>query len=315
MGFCRTALVTGGLGFIGKNFVRDVSDRYENIIIIDKFSYASDIDFYKKYNSSSALVLQRVAELKLEPYVALYGTIDIYNFAAESHVDRSFENGPTFVESNVLDACHLLEEVKKFRDSVRLIHISTDEVYGECNHIAAEEGDLFNPTNPYSASKAAADLLVQTYKKCFLINAITIRANNVFGEGQYFEKLIPKAIYRAANSLKFELHGDGKMQRHFLHTSDFSLALINLVSIWDELDEDIFNIAGDDELTIHEVVSLVYGNFDLDPQNFLVFKGDRPFNDKRYLVSDIRIRATGWEPKANFELELKQLCATHAYFK
>jgi UDP-glucose 4,6-dehydratase len=308
------AIVTGGLGFIGKNFINELTSRYDKLLIVDKFSKYSDMSFYKHNFPEVDILFCRVKDFFLEPYVKEYVYVDIFNFAAESHVDDSFGNGPEFVLANAYDTSVLLEQVKNFRDNVRLIHISTDEVYGERMSKPALESDSLCPTNPYAASKAAADMLVQTYSRCYKIDAVTIRANNIYGPRQHVSKLIPKAILYAAEKKIFPVHGDGLQVRHFLHTSDLSEALFCLLRKWDQLEGRIFNIAGDIEFSVRDILTQVYQNFSLETANFISYEMDRPFNDRRYLVDDSAIRGIGWAPVVDFETQLVSMCRNRDYF-
>jgi dTDP-glucose 4,6-dehydratase len=314
MFYHKMAVVTGGLGFIGKNFINELAPKYKNILVVDKFSKYSDMDFYKRCFPEVDILFCRVKDFLLEPYVRLYGGVDIFNFAAESHVCDSFDNGPDFVLANAYDTSILLEQIKKFRDNVRLVHISTDEVYGERVSKPALESDSLRPTNPYAASKAAADMLVQTYSRCYKINAVTIRANNIYGPQQHVSKLIPKAIYYASEEKLFPVHGDGLQVRHFLHTSDFCIALFCLMRQWDELETRIFNIAGDTEYSVRTILKSIYQNFKLEADNFISYEMDRPFNDRRYLVDDSAIRRIGWAPKMDFNAQLDSMCRDRDFF-
>jgi UDP-glucose 4,6-dehydratase len=305
----KIGIVTGGLGFIGKNVCMDLKGFYDKIIIVDSVNYASDLVFFQQHLSSFCdLVIQRVKDLKLDSYIALYDRVDILHFASESHVDNSFNNGSEFVMRNTYDTAVLLEQIKLFKSNVRLVLISTDEVYGERINVPAKEDDPLLPTNPYSASKAAADILTQTYVRCFNIDAIILRANNVYGTRQHAEKLIPKAIKYAHGARQFPIHGDGKQLRHFLHTQDLSDAISIFLTQWDDLPNKIFNIAGDDEFFISDVVLKIYRHFDLDAEHFTRLVEDRPFNDMRYWVDDSRMRSLGWTPKVDFDQMLASLC-------
>jgi dTDP-glucose 4,6-dehydratase len=160
----RKLIVTGGLGFIGKNFCRKFSQNYASRLIIDKLTYASDRAYYDQYlDTHWSLTVDNCKNI--EKYLIDYDTYDIVHFAAESHVDNSFSNARNFFESNVMDTLDLLEAVRKRTDKVRLLHISTDEVYGERIDSPAKETARLSPTNPYSASKTSADILVQTFIK------------------------------------------------------------------------------------------------------------------------------------------------------
>lgn len=314
MPYHNLAVVTGGLGFIGKNFIKQLKPKYANIFIVDKLSKYSDIDFYEENYPEIDVLFCRVKDFRLEPYVRKYASVDVYNFAAESHVCDSFDNGPDFVLANAYDTSMLLEQVKNFRDNVRLIHISTDEVYGERVTKPALEADSLCPTNPYAASKAAADMLVQTYARCYKIDAGIIRANNIYGSQQHVSKLIPKAIYYASQKKLFPVHGDGLQVRHFLHTSDFSDAIFCLLANWETLETRIFNIAGDVEYSVRDILTSVYESFGLESSGYISYEADRPFNDRRYLVDDSAMRALGWTPKIDFPSKLNSMCNNNDFF-
>ena len=195
----------------------------------------------------------------------------------------------------------------------KLLHISTDEVYGEITGVGVKESALLNPTNPYSATKAAADILVQTYIRCFKVDAKIVRANNIFGERQYFEKVIPKAMYRACANKPFRIHGSKNLKRHFLHTKDFYSALSLIYKKWEENTNQIFNIGAEQAIPIRELVSYIYGLYKRN-NNLISVGEDRPFNDVEYQVNDELIRSLGWYPKASFWDEIDQLCRKNDIF-
>lgn len=309
----RNALVTGGLGFIGKNFCNIIQHQYSKIYIVDKFSKYSDLEYYNLFLKGCDLEIARVKDIDLNKYLHFNKQIDIFHFASESHVDDSFINAPDFAQSNYYDTCCLLEKIKSDKNSIRLIYISTDEVYGEILDEPADENTILDPTNPYAATKAAADILVQTYMKCYGINAKIIRANNIYGTGQHVSKLIPKSIFSANSGLKFLIHGNGEQRRHFLHTLDFTKAILNLLDKWNSLDDYIFNIAGDTEWQVMELVNFIYTKC-AAPRDNIIFSEDRPFNDKRYFVDDSKIRETGWSPSVNFEEKISEMCINKDYF-
>lgn len=308
----RSLLVTGGLGFIGKNFCLNILNNlnilpdYTNKIIIDKNTYASDLDYYNKNLSNDwELIIDSCANIK--NYINQNESYDIIHFAAESHVDNSFTNARYFFQANVIDTLEMLEVLRNNPKNYRLIHISTDEVYGEQVNEPATEMSPLTPTNPYSASKTSADILVQTYKKCFQIDTKIIRANNIYGDYQLVEKVIPKAIFLARQKKQFFLHGSKSLKRHFLHTKDFSQAIYMLLCQWENINYDIFNIAGDNSYFIKDIVKKIYEMSNLDPKHFIKTGDDRPFNDTEYKVNDKIIRSLGWSPKVDFWDELKDI--------
>lgn len=300
-------IVTGGLGFIGKNFCAFLHDHFQHKVIVDKLTYASDLDFY--YNVLRPLGwelfvgdVNDISQLKLPAFVD-GGTI--INFAAESHVDISFGNAGDFLHSNTSGTLKVIEFC--ISRNYRLLHVSTDEVYGEITGVGVTEDAPLLPTNPYSATKAAADILVQTYIKCFSLDAKIIRANNIYGSRQLVEKVIPKAIFSAAEKKQFFLHGNKGLSRHFLHTDDLSRALLKIMSTWLSSAEKIFNIRANEEISIQELVKGIYQSMGAS-EKLIVFGPDRPFNDASYQINDTRLRALGWEPIEKFNVRLQKMC-------
>ena len=305
----KLLLVTGGLGFIGKNFCKLNNLLCDEKIIIDKFSYASDLNFYIKELKPVGwkLIIEDISNIENIKALQGYDEIDILNFAAESHVDNSFELSELFLKENTMATLKLLNYVKSSISKIRLLHISTDEVYGAVDNHPATELSRLNPTNPYSASKAAGDLLAQTYKTCFSVNLKIIRANNIFGPGQLEEKLIPKAIVFSKRRENFYLHGSKKIKRHFVHVHDFTSAIEIIFKQWEIESFHIYNISGDESYFISDVVDKIYSENGLDPNEFIKIGEDRPFNDIEYKVDDTRLRALGWKPKIIFWEELSKL--------
>jgi dTDP-glucose 4,6-dehydratase len=306
-------IVTGGLGFIGKNFSHLMFDRFDRKIIIDTLTYASDLDFYYDYLKPLGweLIVGDVNNIEKMVLPKFMNEVLLVNFAAESHVDISFGNAGEFLHSNtsgtlkVIEFCH----IRNFK----LLHISTDEVYGEVTGAGVTEDSPLLPTNPYSATKAAADILVQTYIKCFSLDAKIIRANNIYGSRQFIEKVIPKAIFLASEKKKFFVHGNKNLSRHFLHTDDFSRALMKIIATWDTSLDRIFNIKADEEIPIKKLVESIY-QFMKASSELIDFGPDRPFNDTSYQINDSRLRALNWEPTENFEVRLKKMCREFDFF-
>lgn len=304
-------VVTGGLGFIGKNFCASVSEKYVGKFIIDKVTYASDLDFFYDVLKPKGwkLIVADIVDIGNYRNNLVQNCL-VVNFAAESHVDSSFSNVDRFTHSNALGTQKVIEFC--LNNHHRLLHISTDEVYGEQAGAAVDETHILAPTNPYSATKAAADLFVQTYIKCFNLDAKIVRANNIFGPRQLVEKVIPKTILHAQNQLNFQLHGSKEIRRHFLHTSDFNNALQIIVQSWDQSSDRIFNIASDNDVSIRELVQKIYNLFSLGSDKIEIGP-DRPFNDQQYAINDDRLRRLGWRPTRDFWIEIDKLCAESSY--
>ena len=307
-----TIVVTGGLGFIGKNFCDKLSLNFERKIIVDKITYASDLEFYdtdleKKGWEHFAI------DINSEEFQNLLMPLNhciVVHFAAESHVDNSFENAKEFVISNTLGTQSVIDIVRS--KDCKLLHVSTDEVYGESIVDFLDEGAVFNPTNPYAATKAAADILVQTHIRCFGLNAKIIRANNIYGPRQLAEKVIPKAIKYASEKRKFSLHGGDEITRHFLHTEDFTRACETLLENWFDIDEIAFNVASADEITIRNLVEFIYTEIGCET-DLISIGPDRPFNDRGYKINDKLIRSKGWKQRKTLVSELKKLCRARSY--
>ncbi|MDB4427358.1 GDP-mannose 4,6-dehydratase [Porticoccaceae bacterium] len=289
-------VITGGAGFIGSHVFDYFSDKFNKseIVILDKMTYAADVrnipDILK--NDSHRLMVGNLISLD----ACLNATKDadlVLNLAAESHVDNSFNNSLVFTESNTLGT-HTLMEACKRNGVKKIIHISTDEVYGENVEGSFKESSALNPTNPYSASKASAEMIVKSYYKSFKLPVITVRANNIYGIRQFPEKIIPRFILRALSGLPLHLHGNGANLRHYLAASDFAKALELLV--YKGKIGQAYNIASDNELSNIEMAELINSHIRPDDKDNIEFIADRPFNDGRYAVDDSEIRKLGWAP-------------------
>ena len=294
----RNALITGGLGFVGKHFAKNLIEwnTYNKIHIVDKASAYSDIKFFNDFLATKCeLHVEDVKHFSLNDLgsISRLDGLDIFHFAAESHVDRSFKNSIDFTVNNTEGTHHLLNALVKVPNH-RLIMISTDEVYGEIAGKPVAEDAPFKPTNPYSASKAAADLLCQTYMTCFNLNCKIVRPNNIFGSRQHVEKLIPKTIQFARMGREFPLHGTGLQERSFLHVDDFCEALKKVVATWDETSDRVFNVESFDRRRVCDLVETIYLRHGLS-STLLVECDDRPFNDCAYHVSGEKLRQLGWQ--------------------
>ena len=310
----KNLVITGGLGFIGKNIAKFFCEdrQFDKLYIIDKRTKVSDLAFFKNFLSSDYELIETcISKIDL---AKLGDNLEIINFAAESHVDDSFENAVEFTKQNMLNTHIMMENLRNSKSKFRLIHISTDEVYGGEMESMCDENAPFNPSNPYSASKAGADLLVQTYMKCYDFNSAIIRANNLYGDYQNIQKLIPKATYLSSKKKHFTLHGNGHQTRHFLHCRDFYEALTTIMDLWDSTSERLFNIAADEQISVRDLVEKIYSIQGLDTEKFIKVGPDRPFNDDHYLIDDTKLRALGWTPKINFEEELHNIISEKKFF-
>lgn len=305
-------LVTGGCGFIGSNFINWFLDKYQNINIynIDCLNYCSN-ESNVKPNPKYKFIKGNINEKDLIDFILNEYQIDcIIHFAAQSHVDNSFDTSLQYSIDNVLGTHTLLDCSKRYGKLKLFLHFSTDEVYGEVdiNHEGCCEKSLLNPTNPYAATKAGAEFLVRSYSHSFKLPMIIIRCNNVFGPNQYPEKLIPKFIKLAKDNKKLTIHGNGQSRRNFIYTDDVSSA-IDIILQKGQLGE-IYNIGTNNEYSVIDIAKLIIKNIkNIDNiENDIEYICDRPFNDFRYMVKNDKLKLLGWKEQNNFNIKLKELC-------
>ena len=300
------ALVTGGCGFIASNFINIMKDRYPdvNFVNIDKMDYCSNIDNINP--GAATFVKGNVGNAELiEHLIEEYKFDYVFHFAAQSHVDNSFENALSFTIDNTHATHVLIEACRRYIPNVEFIHFSTDEVYGESktDEPFTEDMGVLKPTNPYSASKAAAEMIVRSYIESFKMNIKTIRCNNVYGPNQYPEKLIPKFKKLLREDKKCTIHGKNcaQIKRAFMHVDD----VVDAVEVvWKRgAPGEIYNIASDHEMTVMEVtqiaVETLKGTKDYDA--WIEYVEDRPFNDRRYHICSKKLKALGWSQKKTRE--------------
>ncbi len=295
-------LVTGGLGFIGSNFIRYLLDKYPDVEIVnvDAMLYGSNPNNLRDVRDDDRyeFVKGRIDDYELMSQL-LRDMDAVVNFAAETHVDRSISNPRAFLQSNVIGVFTILETIRKINPDVRLVHISTDEVYGDILYGSFKEDDRLRPSSPYSASKASADMFVLAYVRTYGINASITRCTNNYGPYQFPEKLIPKAIIRASMGLKVPIYGTGKNVRDWLFVIDHCEA-VDLVLREGEKGE-IYNISAGEEKSNLEVVKTILKIMGKD-EDLIEFVEDRPGHDVRYSLDSTKIREElGWKPKHRFE--------------
>jgi len=299
-------MVTGGCGFIASNFLNIMKKRYPetHFVNVDKLDYCSNIE---NVNPDVATFIKGdVGNMNLiENLIKEYKFDTVFHFAAQSHVDNSFENALSFTMDNTYATHVLIEACRRHIPNVDFIHFSTDEVYGESKTDVpfTEDEGVLRPTNPYSASKAAAEMIVRSYIESFNINIKIIRCNNVYGPNQYPEKLIPKFKRLLKEGKKCTIHGKNcaNIKRAFMHVEDVVDAV---ETVWKNgMCGEIYNIASDDELTVMEVTHLIIetvtGTTDYD--EWVGYVDDRPFNDKRYYICANKLKALGWRQKKTRE--------------
>ena len=310
-------LVTGGCGFIGSNFINYFYKNYNdvNIVNIDAMYYCASIEnINEDVRKSNRYIF---VEGNINDYELVYKILGEHNithvihFAAQSHVDNSFNESLQYTFDNVKGTHTLLEAIKNTNINIILLHVSTDEVYGESdfNDEQKTEDSILCPTNPYSASKAAAEMYVRSYIYSFGLKAIITRGNNVYGLNQYPEKLIPKFIMALLNDKKCTIHGKGETIRNFIHVDDVCTA-IDKISKMGAFGE-VYNIGSKEsnEKSVMQVTELLINkifnttNYD----NYIEYVKDRPFNDKRYFISNEKLIDLGWIQNIEFEEGISDL--------
>lgn len=310
-------LITGGYGFIGSNFVRYAINKGYTIFVVDALKIGSNRVNLK--DSPHGFVHGDICDLELMKEQV--NDVDaVINFAAETHVDRSISNPFSFFRSNAFGTFILLEAIRLSNQSVKLCHISTDEVYGDIIKGSFNENDMLKPSSPYSASKASADMLVLAYVRTYGIDAVITRCSNNYGPYQFPEKLIPKTIIRASKDMKIPVYGIGKNVRDWIYVEDHCKAIDLVLNKGKLLSEaftdephiphtiidqsfsgEIYNIASGEEKTNLEVVNTILAIMGKD-NDLIEFVKDRPGHDIRYSLDSSKIRKKlGWESSHNFK--------------
>jgi dTDP-glucose 4,6-dehydratase len=309
----KIVYVTGCLGFIGAQIVRECLNRGWYVLGIDKMTYASNPHFVDEFTAHSnfKFLCQDINDID-----RLVDCDYIINTAAETHVDNSIMSSGVFLQSNINGVHHLLELIKEQPryKAPTLIHFSTDEVYGDVENGAHVESDYLKPSNPYSASKAAADMLIVAWARTYGIKYNILRPTNNYGIGQYVEKLIPKTIKYLELGKKVDIHDHGNPIRTWLHITDTARAVMTVID--HECENEIFNISGNIELPNKEVITKILKiyynqNHDHDWENFVAFS-TRPGQDIRYSINDNKLKALGWQAQADFDHELEKIVS---YYK
>jgi len=299
-------LVTGGCGFIASNFLNIMKERYPEIkfVNLDKLDYCSNMFNVKP--GVSTFVKGDICDEDLIGYlIKQYDFDSVFHFAAMSHVDNSFNEPKKFTLNNAYGTHVLLDKFREIKPNVEFIHFSTDEVYGESNTDVpfTESTGILKPTNPYAASKAAAEMIVQSYIDSYKMNIKTIRCNNVYGPNQYPEKLIPKFKLALRNGEMCTIHGfkSANIKRAFMHVND----VVDAVEIvWKRGNPgEIYNIASDDEISVLDVTKLIIkiNKNTEEYHRWITYVDDRPFNDSRYYISSDKLKSLGWSQKKTRE--------------
>jgi dTDP-glucose 4,6-dehydratase len=315
----KVVYITGCLGFIGSYITRTCLQKGWYVKGVDKMTYASNkslLDEFNKYKNFS-FVHCDINDLKF-----LYDCDYVINTAAETHVGNSIASSAEFVKSNIDGVHNLLELIRNYRGENSskpvLLHFSTDEVYGDIDKGEHTEKHLLKPSNPYSATKAAADMMIMAWGRTHNVPYMIIRPTNNYGIGQYVEKLIPKAVKCLNLGRKIPLHNDGQPYRNWLHADDTAEAVITLIEKG-EIGE-IYNVAGGfEQQNIETVKQIISKHSEIenwedfaDPRHFIDFSCNRPGQDVRYALDDNKIKALGWSPKKLF---IEEISGIVSYYK
>jgi len=311
----KNIVVTGGLGFIGSNLIELLIKQNYKVINIDKVTYSSNFYNVKNYSKNKKYKFIKSDlnnKKKLLNTIIKYSPICIFNIAAETHVDRSIDGPKKFIDSNILGVFNLLECFRKYckkNRKTKLIHVSTDEVYGDVIKGRSKEEDAYKPSSPYSASKAASDHLVYSYIRTYDIPAIVTNCSNNYGPRQHPEKLIPKLIYNIINNKNLPIYGKGKNSREWIYVDDHCDALIKIFKKG-KLGE-FYNIGSNYNLdnldVVKKLINVAKIKMNIGKNVKIKFVKDRPGHDKRYAINSNKIKnKLNWKPKTNFTVGLKK---------
>lgn len=296
-------LVTGGAGFIGSAFVRFLAQQGNKAVVLDKLTYAGD--FARITEARGACVVYRADiadKKKVEAVMRKERPQAIVNFAAETHVDRSIQDATSFIDTNVKGTQVLLDAARKYAVE-KFVHLSTDEVYGEIRQGDFRETSGLFPNSPYSASKAAADLLIKSYVRTYRFPAVILRPSNNYGPWQYPEKLIPVVIQKAMHGESVPVYARGLNVREWLYVADCAEAIYFMLKKGSS--GEVYNVGSGCEKKNIEVVKKILEIMG-KPHSLIRFVEDRPGHDWRYSLDSGKIRSLGWAPRVGFDAGLTQ---------
>ena len=308
----KKIIVTGGLGFIGSNLIDLLIAKKFKVLNIDKVTYSSNFYNVKEFKSfkNYKFIKCNIGNKKIYEILKKHKPICIFNLAAETHVDRSIDNPEKFINSNIVDVYKLLQSFKKFIKNYKckLIHISTDEVYGDILNGRSTEKFPYNPSSPYAASKAASDHLVNSYIKTYKIPAIVTNCSNNYGPKQHPEKLIPKLIFNILNNSYLPIYGKGLNSREWIYVKDHCEALYKI--FLNGKIGSFYNIGSNKNMNniqvTKELLKIAKNTIKVGRKVRIKFIKDRPGHDKRYALNSKKIiKELNWKPKTNFNNGLK----------
>ena len=303
----KVVYITGCLGFIGSYITLKCLQKGWYVKGVDKITYASNTVLLKKFNENPNFSF---LEKDINDLEFLYECDYIINTAAETHVGNSIVKSDDFIHSNINGVHHLLELIRNYRGEGRdkpiLLHFSTDEVYGDITEGEHLETDILKPSNPYSATKAAADQLILAWARTYNLPYVIVRPTNNYGAGQYVEKLIPKTVKCLKLGKKIPLHNNGTPFRNWLHAQDTSDAIMTIIE--SNVQNEIYNIAGGFEQsnadTVKKVIATYLDKPNIDLSEYVDFDFSRKGQDVRYALNDNKLRNLGWKPKYTFNQTL-----------
>jgi len=306
----KLVVITGCLGLIGSHVTRACLNKGWKVYGIDSCTYAANINFIEEFESNSnfTFLKEDIVDLKHLPDCDY-----VINLAAESHVGNSILDSEEFIRTNILGVKNLLDLIRKkpFNDVDQPIffQFSTDEVYGDIVSGEHTEEDKLYPSNPYSASKASADMFILSWARTYGTKYIILRPTNNYGIGQYHEKLIPASVRSLFRKRKIKLHDEGEPYRNWLHSEDTASAVITIIE--SEQVNEIYNVAGNFEQknkeTFEKIVRCYFQGEDSDWTEHADLKHVRPGQDVRYALNDSKLKALGWKPNKVFDYEIRDI--------
>jgi dTDP-glucose 4,6-dehydratase len=306
----KIVYITGCLGFIGRYVTKLLLDNGYYVYGIDSCTYATDVSILSEFIHYEKFKFEKTNILDIDRLV----DCDFFiNIAAETHVDNSIRDSKVFLDSNIVGVYNILELLKIYKKEgynvPRLIHFSTDEVYGDIADGEHFESNTLKPSNPYSATKAAADQLILAWSRTYNIPYNIIRPTNNYGIGQYVEKLIPKSCKFLGLGRKIPLHNQGTPIRNWLHAEDTASAVLKIIESGDV--NEIYNVAGGFEQsnidTVKKVIDCYFFKEKVDYNLFIDFRYERPGQDVRYALNDDKLRSLGWTPNCNFDNKIFEI--------
>tara|TARA_R100000664_G_C2758318_1_gene147093 strand:- start:1998 stop:2948 length:951 start_codon:yes stop_codon:yes gene_type:complete len=305
----KVVYITGCLGFMASYLTRKCLKKGWMVYGIDKMTYAANTSLLEEFNQYSNFKFQNV---DIKDVDRLYDCDYVINFAAESHVGNSIVKSDEFIDSNIVGVKNLLDLIRFKQSNCNelpvFLHISTDEVYGDINNGSHTENDLLKPSNPYSAAKAAGDMLINAWARTYGLDYIILRPTNNYGIGQYPEKLIPLSIKNLVRNKKIRLHNNGTPTRNWLHADDTAEAVLTIIESGTR--NEIYNIAGGFEQknidTVSKIIKCFHG-VSVDVKDYIDFSYSREGQDVRYALDDSKLRSLGWKPKKKFNEEISKI--------